>query len=79
MSILFEDDKLAYYPTLIEKSLILFQKWRLAHYKFKAPIHIYVNNCVLLCDVGENEGYGISHGFDITHDLLVMAWHFKEI
>ena len=23
--------------------------------------------------------YGISHGFDITHDLLVMAWHFKDI
>ena len=23
--------------------------------------------------------YGISHGFDITHDLLVTAWHFKDI
>ena len=23
--------------------------------------------------------YGISHGFDITHDLLVMAWHVMDI
>ena len=23
--------------------------------------------------------YGISHGFDITLDLLVMAWNFKDI
>ena len=23
--------------------------------------------------------YGISYGFDITHDLLVRAWHFKDI
>ena len=23
--------------------------------------------------------YGISHGFDITHDLLVMTWSFKDI
>ena len=23
--------------------------------------------------------YGITHGFDITHDQLVMAWHFKDI
>ena len=23
--------------------------------------------------------YGISHGFDITHDLLVMTWNFKDI
>ena len=23
--------------------------------------------------------YGISHGFDITHDLLVMDWHFHYI
>ena len=23
--------------------------------------------------------YGISHGFDITHDLLVMVWHFKDV
>ena len=23
--------------------------------------------------------YGINHGFDITHDLLVMAWHFNDI
>ena len=23
--------------------------------------------------------HGISHGFDITHDLLVMVWHFKDI
>ena len=23
--------------------------------------------------------YGISHGFDITLDLLLMAWHFKDI
>ena len=23
--------------------------------------------------------YGISHGFDITHDLLMMDWHFKDI
>ena len=22
---------------------------------------------------------GISHGFDITHDLLVLAWNFKDI
>ena len=22
---------------------------------------------------------GISHGFDITHDLLVMDWHSKDI
>ena len=23
--------------------------------------------------------HGFSHGFDITHDLLVMDWHFKDI
>ena len=23
--------------------------------------------------------YEISHGFDITYDLLVMDWHFKDI
>ena len=23
--------------------------------------------------------YGISHGFDITLDLLLMAWNFKDI
>ena len=23
--------------------------------------------------------YGISHGFDITHNFLVMDWHFKDI
>ena len=23
--------------------------------------------------------YGISNGFDITHDLLVMAGHFEDI
>ena len=23
--------------------------------------------------------YGISHGLNITHDLLVMDWHFKDI
>ena len=23
--------------------------------------------------------YGISHAFDITYDLLVIAWHFKDI
>ena len=23
--------------------------------------------------------YGISHGFNIIHDLFVMAWHFKDI
>ena len=23
--------------------------------------------------------YGMSHGFDITHKLLVMEWHFKDI
>ena len=23
--------------------------------------------------------FGISHGFDITHDTLVMAWYFKDI
>ena len=23
--------------------------------------------------------YELSHGFDITHDLLVMACHFKDI
>ena len=23
--------------------------------------------------------YGISYGFDITPDLLVMAWNFKDI
>ena len=23
--------------------------------------------------------YGISHGFDITIDLLLMAWNFKDI
>ena len=23
--------------------------------------------------------YGISHGFDITHALLVIAWIFKDI
>ena len=23
--------------------------------------------------------YGISHGFEITFDLLVMAWNFKDI
>ena len=23
--------------------------------------------------------YGINHGFYITHDLLVMDWHFKDI
>ena len=22
--------------------------------------------------------YGISHGFDIRHDLLVMAWNFND-
>ena len=23
--------------------------------------------------------YGITHGFDITLDLLLMAWNFKDI
>ena len=23
--------------------------------------------------------YEMSHGFDITHELLVMDWHFKDI
>ena len=23
--------------------------------------------------------YGITHGFDITFDLLLMAWNFKDI
>ena len=23
--------------------------------------------------------YGMSHGFDSTHELLVMDWHFKDI
>ena len=23
--------------------------------------------------------YGISHGFDRIHDLLVMTWHLKDI
>ena len=23
--------------------------------------------------------YGMSHGFDIRHELLVMDWHFKDI
>ena len=23
--------------------------------------------------------YGITHGFDITLDLLMMAWNFKDI
>ena len=23
--------------------------------------------------------YRMSHGFDITHELLVMDWHFKDI
>ena len=23
--------------------------------------------------------YGTTHGFNITHDLLLMAWNFKDI
>ena len=26
-----------------------------------------------------DSSYGISHGFDITLDLLLMAWNFKDI
>ena len=42
-------------------------------------IHVFRMNPLQYKFYFWNMLYGISHGLNITHDLLVMDWHFKDI
>ena len=45
----------------------------------RSNIHVLRMNSLQYKFYFWNMLYGMSHGFDIIHELLVMDWHFKDI